>query len=207
MSELLSTEEKILAAARAEFLEKGYNGARMEAIARRADINKALLHYYFRNKERLFEEVFAYFFDQLLPALRMVVESQAPILDKIEQFIHHYIDFIKRNPDMPAFLINELRTSPTERLQAVIDKKQAEFGHIRLFAMQIAMAGANGEIKPVPPIHIVLNVLSMCVFPFVAKPMFTNVFKIDDDSFNELMEQRKEVVSAFVRTALTPDAD
>lgn len=204
MTDAKSTEEKILEAAKQEFLEKGFSGARMEAIAQRAGINKALLHYYFRNKERLFEEVFAYFFRQILPGLRQIVESDAHVLDKMDRFVQHYIDFLRRNPDLPLFIMHELRTGPKERLRMLVEKKMTEFEYVRSFIMQIAMAGARGEIRAVPPLHIVLNVVSMCVFPFVARPMLMGVTGISETDFEELLEQRKVVVADFIRAALKP---
>ena len=100
--EINTTEARILQAAQQEFLEKGFAGARTASIAERAGINKALLHYYFRNKETLFEEVFTLMSRQLIPEVKAIVVSEAPILDKIDRFIHSYIDFVKQNPDLPG---------------------------------------------------------------------------------------------------------
>lgn len=204
MSDSISTEDKIRAAARAEFLAKGYNGARMEEIAQRAGINKALLHYYFRSKEKLFEEVFAYFFAQMLPAIHELVERPIPILDKIEGFIHHYINFVRKNPDLPMFILTEIRGSSQERIQRLFERKQEEFQHVRSFIGQIITATTTGEIRPFQPFHVVVNVVSMCIFPFLARPMLHHVLQLSDEVFDQLIEQRKQEVTAFVRAALTP---
>ena len=202
MPEELTTEQKILEAAKAEFLEKGYNGARTSEIARRAGINKALLHYYFRNKERLFEEVFGYYFGQILPAIGRIVETDAPILDKLEQIVHRYIDFFGANPDLPLFLLSELRLNPAEFLERIIALKRGEFSYLRQLAGQMMEAAAAGEIRPVHPVHIMMNVISMCIFPFIARPMIINILEVPEPAFNELISQRKQVISDFIRHAL-----
>lgn len=200
----LSTEAKILWAAQQEFLEKGFAGARTASIAQRAGINKALLHYYFRNKETLFEEVFSLISRQLIPEIKAIVTSEAPILDKIDRFIHSYIDFARQNPDMPLFVVTELRNNPDSKLLEILQKKQEDFVYIQQFMIQIAMATGSGEIRPVQPFHILLNILSMCVFPFMARPMAMRVMRLDEGQFAQLIEQRKQEVCSFVRQALVP---
>lgn len=201
--EISTTEARILQAAQQEFLEKGFAGARTASIAERAGINKALLHYYFRNKETLFEEVFTLMSRQLIPEVRAIVVSEAPILDKIDRFIYSYIDFVKQNPDLPLFILTELRTNPDGRLLEILQKKQEDFAYIQQFMLQIALATGSGEIRPVQPFHILLNILSMCIFPFMARPMAMRVMRLDEPQFEQLIEQRKQEVCAFVRQALT----
>ena len=103
-----SSEQRIFDAAHEVFVQKGLHGAKMQEIADRAGINKALLHYYYRSKEKLFETVVRAVIHRVVPVLRELIESDKPLFEKIDFFIHFYLQTISRNPFVPLFLINEI---------------------------------------------------------------------------------------------------
>ena len=109
---LSATELKILAAARKVFIRKGLDGARMQEIANEAGINKALVHYYFRNKQKLFEAVFIEAFGKFLPQVSEVIMQEISLIEKIEAVVSRYIDFLQKNPYLPNFVLNELSHEP-----------------------------------------------------------------------------------------------
>ncbi len=111
----ISTEEKILEAAKEVFLKKGFDGARMQEIADTAGINKAMLHYYFRTKDRLFEHIFVTAISNIFPKVGGIFISDAPFEDKIRAFIRDYLSFILQNPFLPIFILHEMSANP-ERL-------------------------------------------------------------------------------------------
>ena len=113
------TEEKILAAAKKVFVRKGMDGARMQDIADEAGINKALLHYYFRNKELLFEKIFADSAGRFIPKVKSILLSDADFYQKIEQFCAEYITMVMANPYMPVFVMSEMQKQPAACLHCV----------------------------------------------------------------------------------------
>src|ERR1035438_8897932 len=107
-----TTEKKILDAAKIVFLEKGFDGARMQEIADKAKINKALVHYYFRSKDKLFDAIFQEAFQQFLPKVAEVMMTEKPLFEKIEFFIDTYITMLSKNPHLPGFVMHEINRNP-----------------------------------------------------------------------------------------------
>jgi TetR/AcrR family transcriptional regulator len=201
MKELdLSTEEKIIEAARQVFVKNGLEGARMQDIADLAGVNKALLHYYFRSKDILFGKVFDHYTNYLIPDLQNIVNLEVPILDKIELFIDKYIGFFQKNTDLPFFFISELNRNP-QKIIAILANTN-KFQYVQQFAFQMMLAMQEGKIKMINPRHLMLNVISMSLFPFIGRPMIQVVMQIDDDGFTVLLEERKKEISNFIRMAL-----
>lgn len=196
----LSTEEKILNAARDVFIQKGYAAARMQEIADAANINKGLLHYYFRKKENLFRAVFDKAFGKFAGQINAIFEEDRPLFEKIEAFVDQYIDFLLENPHLPAFVLNELNTNPKEFVQDLLSRPEKP-NPMKLI-MQIQTETDAGNIKPVNPIHLAINILSMCVFPFVARPMMQGLFQLNDEAYRQFMTARKKAITEFAINAL-----
>lgn len=194
-----NTEQKILAAARQVFIEKGMDGARMQDIADRAGMNKALLHYYFRSKEKLFEMVFMEQASQFLPKVGSIMMSDAPLFTKIEQFVEVYIDKLTENPFMPLFILNELNRQPESFILKIWGEKRPP---VQMFAMQVVEEAKKGTIRPIEPPQLIVNMVSMCIFPFVAKPMIKWVTQMDDEAFTQFIQKRKTEVARFIIDSL-----
>lgn len=192
----LSAEEKILEAARKVFMSKGLAGARMQDIADEAGINKALLHYYFRNKEKLFEVIFMEAAQTLFPRINFIFESDLPLFQKIEQFVEAYISGVMENPFLPIFLFNEMNQNPQTFFDTI--NNHVEFPKPTKLIKQIEEEIKKGIIKPINPLHLLLNMFSLCIFPFIAKPLFQMRVGIKDKQFRELMEQRKKEIPVFI---------
>jgi TetR/AcrR family transcriptional regulator len=196
----LTTEQRILEAAKKVFLLRGLDGARTQDIANEAGINKAMLHYYFRDKERLFEKVFDSISGQIMPDLTAIIEQDLPIVVLLDRIIHRYIDFIAENPAVPLFLISELTKDP-ERIENLLKHTQ-NFSKMQNFGVKLMEGMQTGTIKKVNPLHLIINIISMCIFPFIAQPMVQNVMKISEEEYALFLSQRKEQVSLFVHAAL-----
>ncbi len=197
---MVSTQEKILKAAHMVFLLKGMEGARMQEIADMAGINKALLHYYFRNKETLFEAVFHEALHKLLPALTGVFTSDKPLLEKIPAFFDVHIGFLRDNPMIPQFIISEVTRNPAMIMKGFVTL--AEKGLFGKFAADVRESIARGEIKPVDPVQLMLNLLSLSIFPFVARPLLSTMLGIEESRYDQLIEERQKEVAKFVISAL-----
>jgi len=200
----LNTEEKIVQAAKEVFTQKGYAATRTQEIADRAGVNKGLLQYYFKgnSKEKLFKAIFEEAFLKVTSRLNVIFESEDSIENKIALVVDVYFDMLLNNPNLPGFVVNELHTN-THAFVEEIMSKPGRPNPIPLM-IQISKEIEEGKIREINPVHLILNVMSMCIFPFIARPLFQKVIGIDDQSFMMLMHARKKEVIDFVRNALKP---
>ena len=203
------TERRILDAAHTVFVRRGTAGARMQEIADEAGVNKALLHYYFRSKERLAEAIFERAAKRLLPPMLAIVGSDASIEEKVERVVAHYLDVLSGSPFLPGYILSELHHHP-ERVERLVSK--ATGGPAEGFAARgLAKIGAQieervraGTMRPIDPRQFAANLLSLCVFPFAARPMFRVAFGWDQEGFEEFIRQRRADLPVFFLNALRP---
>jgi TetR/AcrR family transcriptional regulator len=189
-------EEKILSAARKIFTTKGMAGARMQDIANEAGINKALLHYYYRDKEKLFETIFLAEAQKFFPKINAIFQSDDPLFLKIEKFVDEYIDEMLENPYLPWFVLNEINRDPDQFMYKI-------WGEDNLpkpgkFLDQIEKEIKKGTIKRINPVHLLMNLLSMTIFPFIARPMIIRNLHMTDLRFRETMEERRKEIPKFI---------
>ncbi|MBL7744776.1 MAG: TetR/AcrR family transcriptional regulator [Chitinophagaceae bacterium] len=195
-----TTEQAILDAAKKVFVSKGMAGARMQDIADEAGINKALLHYYFRNKEKLFEVIFMEAAEKLFPRINKIFDSDQPLFEKIESFCEEYIAVVMENPYLPLFVINEINQDPEYFLKKVWSGRSKP--NPAKFLEQIEREVKKGNIKRINPLHLLMNLISMTIFPFVAKPMFQKNLGMSESQFRVIMEQRKREIPKFIIDAI-----
>jgi TetR/AcrR family transcriptional regulator len=196
----ISTEQKILTAAREVFFQKGFSGARMQDIADEAGINKALLHYYFRSKEKLFETIFREAFEKLVPRIIEVFSSDFPFFDKIRAFCEAYITMAMENPFIPIFILNEMHRNP-EGFQKTFGDIPKKVPHALLKSV-IKNAVDEGLIREIDPPQLIMNMLSLCIFPTISRPMFQLVMNMSDTQFKKMSELRKTEVADFIIQAI-----
>jgi TetR/AcrR family transcriptional regulator len=194
------TEEKIFDSATVVFQEKGMDGARMQDIANRAGINKALLHYYFRTKDLLFEAVFQKVAGRLFNKFAPVFEEDLSLEEKIRFFYKEHITFMRENPRLPAFLLNEINRHP-ERIKKMI--RNVDF--IKLWETlerqhKKELEEYNITFETVP--QIMVSIASLSVFPFAARGILEGIFENLGVDFDTYIEERKEFAAEFVLGAL-----
>lgn len=203
-----NTEEHILNVAQEVFLKKGLDGARMQEIADEAGINKSLLHYYFRTKQKLFEKVFKVAFKHFFPKVQANLNSEKPLFEKIETFVETYYSLLQKNPYIPAFVIHELNrsaTNVTELFKSVFQdydlKVDQMFGELD---RQIQEEAAKGILIPIESRQLIVNILSLCIFPFVAKPIIKGILlENEEKKYKDFIEERKKTVSQFIIKAIS----
>lgn len=194
-----SAQQKILQAARKVFTMQGMAGARMQDIADEAGINKALLHYYFRSKEQLFEVIFNEEAEKFFPRINFIFNSDLPLQQKIEEFADAYMTEMIENPYLPWFVVNEMNRDPENfihRIWKAGKPKPAKF------LAQVEEEIRKGTIRRIHPVHLLMNLLSMCIFPFLGRPMFQRNLGLSDKEFMAIMETRKKEVPAFIIASL-----
>lgn len=194
-----STEEKILEAAKTVFVTKGMDGARMQEIADAAGINKALLHYYFRTKERLFEAIFSEIIKYAFPTISNIISADEPVPAKIEQVIDAYIALLIKHPFIPGFILKEINRDPSG-----IFKLITKYGlKPQSILEKLQQSMDKGEIVRMDPRHLVVNIISMCVFPFAARPVLNFlVFKDDKEALEAFYSERADVIKKFIADAI-----
>jgi len=191
----INTEKKILEASKIVFLEKGFDGARMQEIADKAGINKALLHYYFRSKEKMFDAIFQEAFQQFFPKVAEIMMTEKPLFEKIEFFIDSYISMLANNPHLPGFVMHEINRNP-DRIANIIKSSGIKPEYL---AMAIQKEVDAGVINPINPIHLIVNMIGMCLFPFMAKPIIQGfIFNGSSEAYQKFLTERKKEVTAFV---------
>lgn len=190
-----SAETAILEAAKRIFSIKGMEGTRMQEIADEAGINKALLHYYYRSKQLLFEAVFKSAFSLLAPQLNTALNSDASLFDKIKDFSKNYISFVTKHPYLPNFIIQELNRNPEFLVQLIATK---EFPSFEKFKKQVQENIDAGIIRQIHTEQLFINLLSLSVFPFIAAPLLKGLLDIDNEHYKQLIESRKTEVATFI---------
>lgn len=203
------TEDRILAAAHAVFLRHGTHGARMQDIADEAGVNKALLHYYFRSKDGLAEEVFRRTFAGVIPVVMRVLASDEPLDAKVRRVVALYVDTLGRNSFLPGYLLCEMHQHP-ERVREVVARLApvplAQVSDVVLAPLrrQLAAAAAAGTMRAITAEHFVVHLFSLCIFPFAARPLLSMVLGFDAAAFDAFAREREAEVTRFVLEGLRP---
>ena len=194
------TEDRIFESAAEVFIEKGMDGARMQDIANHAGINKALLHYYYRTKEHLFEAVFEKMAKLILSRFALVFDEKASLEDKIRFFFREHISFLQKNPRLPAFILNEINRNP-----ARIRKLLRRFNINELWDTlerqhhdELIRYNITREALP----QVMTSIAAISVFPFAARGIMEVLFEKSGQDFNKYLEDRKEFAAGFVIRAI-----
>jgi AcrR family transcriptional regulator len=192
-----STEERIKEAARKVFTTKGFAAARTRDIAEEAGINLALLNYYFRSKEKLFELIMLENIQQFIRGIKeIIMEEETGLKDKIERISSFYIDMLIRNPDLPLFILSELRANP-DHLADRLDIKDV-LRNSQFFKQLAEKAKAQG----VNPMQYFMNMMGMIVFPFIASPLLRKIGNLKPEEFTALMMERKKWIAKWIDAML-----
>ncbi|MGZ5262736.1 MAG: TetR/AcrR family transcriptional regulator [Kaistella sp.] len=191
----ISTEEKILISASKVFTEKGFSGTRTRDIAEEAGINLALLNYYFRSKEKLFEQVMkvkiVLLFGKILP---IVTDEKTSLEEKIDLASEKYFEILSKNPNLPLFILSEIQKKPSN-ITALIPVD-------RLFKNSVLMKQIEEKKPGLNPLHFIMNFLSMTAFPFIVKPILKNFNLLNDEEFQQFVEERKTLVPVWIKMIL-----
>ncbi|HEX6179485.1 MAG TPA: TetR/AcrR family transcriptional regulator [Thermoanaerobaculia bacterium] len=203
------TEQRILDAAHAIFIRRGTAGARMQEIAEEAGVNKALLHYYFRSKEKLAEAVFRRAARELFPAVIEVLTSDVELDEKVRRVVDVELTQLLKRPYLPAYILSEINQEPdrvSQFLSALVgitpDKIRPRV--MTRIRAQIAERVDAGTMAPITAEDFLFNLLSMCIFPFAARPLFSAIAGFDEKGFTRFIQRRRTELPQFFFRALRP---
>jgi TetR/AcrR family transcriptional regulator len=201
------TEERIFHAAVAEFGEHGKAGARMQAIADRAGINKALIHYYFRSKDRLYDEVFAFMIERNLGTIFDIVNREGSFEEFLRNFFDTFIDTLSSNPYLPRLFMRDITEGADtfrRNLSSVIASRSV---HAPMaFISRFSAAIERGEIRPIDPVQTLISMLGTCLYFFVAFPVFEQLIPPLQGRREAMAEERKQhLFDLFYHGLIVPE--
>jgi TetR/AcrR family transcriptional regulator len=195
------TEERILEAARAVFLRRGMAGARMQEIADEAGVNKALLHYYFRSKEKLALAVFRSAAAQIIPRIYAILGSPEALEEKVRAVIAVELEFLERHPYFPGYVVSEIHYHP-DLVRQVFGERGAP--PLDVLREQLREQIAAGRMRPIGIDQFMVNLMSLLLFPFVARPVFAFLLNLEGGRFDDFIEDRKATLADFFLRGLRP---
>jgi len=195
------TEEKIFEAATEVFIEKGMDGARMQNIANQAGINKALLHYYYRTKEKLFTAVFEMIARKIFIKFAPVFDDNLSLEDKIRFFFKEHITFLQENPGLPGFILNEVNRHP-ERIKKMLANIDFDNIWLKLYEQHKEEFKRYNITQAILP-QLMISMAAISVFPFAAKGILEGILGKVNVTFNDFIEERKEFAAEFVIKAIS----
>jgi AcrR family transcriptional regulator len=203
------TERRILEAAHTVFQRRGTAGARTQEIAAEAGVNSALLHYYFRSKERLAAAVFRHAAGELFPLVIGILSSDVALEEKVRRVIEVELDRLSRAPYLPAYVISELAYHPErihQLLATLTGASPDALGRTvtSRIAGQIRAEVRAGRMRPIATEQFLVNLLSLCIFPFAARPMLAALLELDEERFTRFIRSRKRELPEFFMKALRP---
>ncbi len=199
------TEQKIIRAATDIFLQKGKDGARMQEIARQAGINQALLHYYFRSKEKLYRQVFVSEVREFMEAIFHSMVDKDDIAEFVRSFIYRYIDQLAQNPQVIRFILWEIERGGSlfaEVFREIITQNPGKSPSF--FIRKLNDAIRQGKIRKLDPHHLIFSIIGMCIYVFLARPLIQQIFPEINFTSPEFIEKRKEEVFNLVWNGIKP---
>lgn len=200
------TEQRIFDSAREIFIRDGRDGTRMEEIARHAGINKALLHYYFRSKEKLYRAIFQQEFKRVIGDLSDSLSLDLEISRFLQSFINNYIDRLSQNSHVIQFMLWEIRSGGENMkgfLQELFYSGGLNFTPNRVIE-KFQMAMKKGEIRQADPHHLLLSIISMCIYTFIAGPIIQAIFPEINTQDSKFIRKRKKQIFQLVWNGIKP---
>lgn len=192
----MTQEEIILAEAEKLFLEKGFNGTSTTEIARNAGCNQALVHYYFRTKEQLFQRIFLDKVEELLGFLMSYVHSDRSFTENMLCIIDGYFEYLNNHRQIPFMIINELILNQ-ERREFVRKNFMGNIRRMKLydyFCNLVKSEVKEGRIRDVDPFDVVANIVSLTAMTFISLPIYSDILGKGNEQIDEFVNHRREEV-------------
>lgn len=196
-----NTEEKIKDAAHQLFLEKGFGSTTTRDIAERANTNIALVNYYFRSKENLFQEVFQESFANTFKPVAQILNDDLPLEVKVYKFVDHMTELLKRDPMMPLFVLSEMRGGQSNMCAIMLESGAFNSSN---FQTHLEQEAQSGKIRPVDALQVETSLMSMVLFPFLSMHILKMKHQMDDAGFEKFVEDRKKIIPEIILSYLKP---
>ncbi|MDX2003188.1 MAG: TetR/AcrR family transcriptional regulator [Chitinophagales bacterium] len=200
----ISTEERIKNAARTVFHQKGYAATRTRDIAEEAGINLALLNYYFRSKEKLFDIIMMEGLGSFVQSMTSVFnDQQTTLYEKVAAIVEGYMDLFWKEPELPVFVLSEMRRNPEVLMERMQHKQYILDSY---FLKQYFEAVEKGEVEPISVFHFIMNITSLTIFPFISGPMLKAIAGLTNEQHQALMQERKKLIPQWIKLMFNKQA-
>ena len=197
MSSAGNTEGTIVEAARQVFMQKGFAATRMCDIATAANINQALLHYYFRTKDKLFQIIFDQESRKFLSDMTALLRADLPFFDKLRLMLQKDLEKLRTAPYLPMFVLNEMHSNPN-RMSCRPPNEDTHRTVFKDFSELVDREQKAGRIRPVCPRQLLMSIQAIMMFPYLAQPMVKMSLGLDQQAFEQLMAERAEHASDLI---------
>jgi AcrR family transcriptional regulator len=194
------TEQRIKQAASKIFHQKGFAATTTRDIAQASDTNLALVNYYFRSKKKLYETIMLETLQSFFSDVVLVLNDESTSLkEKVSDAVNAYMDTLTENQNMAPFILNAVRENPVEYLARIglLDRLKDSS-----FLKQFQESQIKGEIPPINPLHFMLNLLGLTVFPFIAQPMVSAVSGLTKDLYYDMIQERRRLIPLWIESML-----
>ncbi|GAB4046512.1 TetR/AcrR family transcriptional regulator [Spirosoma litoris] len=193
------TEQKIKTAARKVFLEQGYEGAKIRQIAREAGVNLAMVNYYFRSKDQLFRSIYQDIFREFMGRMAILLNEETPLEVKIWKIVDRYTDFIMENQQLPLLILAEQRKEGPKFMKELNVKSFINDSYLK---KQLQEEAKKGLIRAIDPLQVILTIMGNIIFPIMAQSIVCYVGDMEETSFRQLMETRKQIIPGMIMAYL-----
>lgn len=199
------TEERILKAARAVFIEKGFNIATMNDIAESAGITRTSLNYYFRTKQKLFFGIYQSIVCRIFPQIEEIAIGEAPVFSKIEAAVEVYTSVLIKNPDVILFIAGEASKNPDLFFEAVKSMPEMPV-RVKNIAAEIKRSMNNGSLRKMPIEYFATTFFGLLFFPFFGKNILKKIFfKSSEKSFEKFVLERRKFIVDSMKSIFAPE--
>ena len=191
----LTTQEKIIEAARTVFTKKGYSAARTRDIAEESGLNLALINYHFQSKDNLFKIVILEKFEMLFGMISPILSDTEISLEvKVETLVSNYTKLLLDNEHLPIFVLNELKSN-----EKIFEKV---LQNARMLSQPIIENQLKERGFKISTINFIMNIVSLTLFPFISKPLFVSSGLLQEEEFTNFVMDRKQHIPTWVMNTL-----
>jgi len=193
----LSTQQKILNTAREEFIERGYEGARIQRIADNSRANKAMIYYYFTSKKELYRRVITNVFGGALGQIRGIFEVEMSVEEKVKALVDFYVSFYRSNTGFVRLMLREIASNSPVLTEVLEELKDTIKGYDYPGVVETRLLGINSGIKvrDVDPRHTMMSLVSMCVGFFIFRPVASAILSLSPGEAERFAAERSEHIS------------
>lgn len=193
----LSTQQKILNAAREEFIERGYEGARIQRIADNSGANKAMIYYYFTSKKELYRQVITNVFGGALGQIRGIFEVKMSVEEKVKALVDFYVSFYRSNTGFVRLMLREIASNSPVLTEVLEELKDTIKGYDYPGAVETRLLGINSgsKVRDVDPRHTMMSLVSMCVGFFIFRPVASAILFLSPEEAERFAAERSEHIS------------
>lgn len=195
-------EKKILESAKELFLQNGYEAVSTTQVAKKAGCNQALVHYYYRTKQKLFKIIFQEEIERMFMRLKEIPQDDISIEDFVSKVIDTQLEFMKENKNAPLFLIGELRNNP--EILELLPENMSQYSKEILNRMRafIKLKQSKGELQAIDVEDLLLDILSLNVFPIMTQSFFLKVWGMQPQEQDIFLERRKEHIKKVILASI-----